>query len=405
MAAFEYEALDPSGRVKRGVVSADSARLARQELRRSQLTPVSVHLAQTRSTLKLPISLPSERLSAKDLVLVTRQLATMIDAAAPVEEALQTIAAQAEKPQVRKVLTSVRASVMEGKRLSDALAAYENTFNPLYRSLVAAGESSGTLGPVLDRLALHLEKSHRMRVKVRSALIYPIALAVTAALVVAGLMTFVVPKVVEQFDSLGQELPLLTQAVMTLSGIMTHYGLLILGLGVLGVIATRLMLKQPHIRSGVDAAILKLPIIGRLVRNLQSARLARTLSTLVGSGVPVIDGLLASRATLGNLVVADAVTRVGTLVREGASLSHALRQCGVFSPMVIYMVATGERSGALDDMLAKAADHLESEFEEVTDATLSLLEPAIIIVMGGVVAAIVFSILMPILQLNSLALI
>ncbi|MGF1605431.1 MAG: type II secretion system inner membrane protein GspF [Rhodothalassiaceae bacterium] len=408
MAAYDYEALDPRGRTRRGVISADSARAARQELKRQQLIPVRLDTASEQRD--APAAgwqrrlRPAAAVLTKDLSLVTRQLATLVGASAPVEEALNTIALQSDKPAVRKTLLSVRAGVMEGRGLAEALAGYPRSFPPLYRSLVAAGESTGSLGAVLERLADYLEKSRAMRTKVTSALIYPAFLAITAVAVIVILMTFVVPKVVEQFDSLGQDLPLLTRIMIGISDVLQSYGLIMAVMIVAAIAAAARAYTLPRVRLAVDRAVLSVPFVGRLMREMLAARLARTLSTLLASGAPVVDGLAAARKTVHNAVLSDALAEVIGQVREGTGLSQALRRAGAFPPMIVYMTAMGERSGRLDEMLDKAAVHLEQEFEAVTAAVLGLLEPLIIIVMGALVALIVLSILLPILQLNTLTL-
>ncbi|RMB11801.1 type II secretion system inner membrane protein GspF [Eilatimonas milleporae] len=404
MRTFEYEALDRNGRTRKGVVSADTARAARRELRRKQLMPVRVDATDTNTGAGAGLSLQRDHISGKDVSLVTRQMATLIGAAAPVEEAINTVAAQAEKPSVKRTLMAVRTSIMEGHRLSDALSQHPKSFDRLYCAMVAAGESSGHLGAVLDRLSDHLERSQKLRSKVRTAMIYPTALALTAIGVVIALMTFVVPKVVDQFDTMGQTLPALTRLMIILSDGMRDYGLIIAAGLAVAVFAFSRALKLPAFRFAVDRLLLRLPLVGKLVRGLNAARLARTLSTLIASGAPVLDGLRAAARTVTNTVLKSSIETVVTMVEEGASLSTALKRVEGFPPMVGYMAAAGENSGRLDDMLAKAASYMEDEFENITSAAVSLLEPAIIIVMGGVVATIVLSILLPIMQLNTLAL-
>lgn len=405
MPAFEYEALDAKGLLKTGVVSADSARLARRELRQIKLMPVRIApVAMRAEGFSLRILNRRPTLKPAALMLLTRQLATMIGAAAPLEEALHTIALQAEDKTVRGILLAVRTSVTEGQRLADAMAQYPQAFSPLYRALIAAGEMSGSLGTVLERLADHLEKTERLRAKVTTALIYPIVLSAVAAAVIMILMTFVVPKVIDQFDSLGQELPLLTRILIFVSEALSSYGLAMLTLVIAAGVLFARALRQPAFRRRVDAALLALPVIGKLLRGLYAARLARTLGTLVASGSPITEGLAAAKETVSNLVLADAVAAVGVSIREGASLSQALRRTGLFPPMVVYMSAVGESTGRLDMMLTKAAEHLEREFETFTTAAIGLLEPLIVVLMGGVVAMIVLAILLPILQLNSIAL-
>lgn len=406
MAAFDYEALDPAGRTRKGVISADSLRLARKELSRQQLLPVRLEPSVEKPAsgrLLERLTRPGQ-IGQKDLVLITRQLATLIAAAAPVEEALNTIALQSDKPAVRKTLMSVRTSVMEGRSLAEALAGFPRSFPPLYRALVGAGEQAGALGPVLDRLAGHLEKSRAMATKVTTALVYPGFLSVTALAVIVILMVFVVPKLVEQFDSFGQDLPLLTRIMIGASEAMQHYGLVAaLAVAAASVAAARAY-RQPAIRLKADRTLLALPFIGRLMREMLAARLARTLATLYASGTPVLDGLTAARRTVRNAVLGRALETVIGQVREGTALSAALRRSGAFPPMIVYMTAMGERSGRLDEMLDRAAQHLEQEFEAVTATVLGLLEPLIIILMGLVVGLIILSILLPILQLNTLTL-
>lgn len=425
MATFEYEALDTAGRCTRGIVSADTPRMARRELRQKKLVPIHLKpahgrgqerhptdgeaasgLSNTASTMAAKLVRGrTPTLSVKDISLLTRQLSTLVGASIPVEEALQTMAMQTDSDKTCKILLGVRGRVMEGYRLSDALAEEKRVFSPFYRSMVAAGELSGGLGAVLERLADHLEKSHRMRAKVMTALAYPAFLAVMAAGVIVALMTFIVPKVVDQFSSMGQQLPLLTRMIIGVSEGMRTMGPVLVVAGVLLVAVFVHLLGKPTFRRRVDGLVLKIPLIGKLTQKLQAARFARTLSTLTASGSSMMDALQAAERTLTNRVIRDAVREITTLVREGAGLSSALRRTAAFPPLLTYMVRSGENSGQLDLMLEKAADYMEGEFETFTGAALTLLEPAIIVVMGGIVTLIILSILLPILQLNSVALI
>ena len=402
MPAFEYEALDTGGRVKKGTISSDSARSARKDLRNKKLVPIKVEVAAEKKGFSRDISIGGSgagKLSHKDVTLFTRQLATMVGASAPIEEALNTIALQAEKPALKRIILAVRSNVIEGHKLSEAMAKHEKSFNQLYCSMVAAGENSGSLSAVLNRLADHMERSQAVRAKVQTALIYPAALSIVAIGVIIALMTFVVPKVVEQFDSMGRTLPFLTRLMITISEFIQDFGLFIFVGVIISIIAFVRALKGRSFRKTVDQFILGLPIIGKLVRGLNAARLARTLSTLISSGVPVLSGLRAAQKTVSNTVLQDAIDKVVIMVEEGASLSAALKRTSGFPPMVAYMAAAGENSGQLEELLGKSADYLENEFESFTSAALSLLEPMIIIMMGGVVAVIVLSIL----QLNTLA--
>ena len=402
MHAYEYQALDANGRVKRGIVSADSPKGARRELKAQHLVPLKV--LETRDKGTTPGKRSSRAaLSFKELTLVTRQLATLIGAAAPVEQALGTIANQAEKGATKQVLLAVRGDVLEGRRLSDALKAQPKSFNTLFVALVAAAENAGTLPAVLERLADHMEKSRAIANKVSTALIYPIVLTLVAIAVVIGLMTFVVPKIAAQFNNMGQELPGLTQFMISASNVIAAYWLYAVVLIFAAVSLFGFNMRRQAFRKRVHQIILKLPLIGRLSRELNAARFARTMSTLSAAQVPIVSGLEATHATISNEVLKDAIKTITEEVKEGKSLSNAMRRSGTFPIMLVYMVASGENSGALPELLGKAADYLENEFERFTSSALSLLEPIIIVIMGGVVATIVLSILMPILQQNSLA--
>jgi general secretion pathway protein F len=399
VAAFEYLALDTGGRTLNGVVTAADEAGARRTLERRRL--VAVKLAQTDA--RPARSWGQGRLGAKQLALATRQLATLVTVV-PLEEALRTIAIQVEKPQARRILEDVHTGLVEGHRLSDAMARQGKAFPPLYRAMIAAGESAGALPSILERLADLLEREQQVRGKVVTALVYPAVLAATAILVIVALMSFVVPKVVDQFDSMGQTLPLLTRVVIGLSDGMRQFGWLAALTLIAGGLAFAKGLQRGSFRLKVDAAVLKTPVIGRLVRDLHAARLARTLATMLASGLPVLEGLQITARTVRNAVLREATLGMAASIREGGSIYGALKRAGVFPPILVYMAASGESSGRLEPMLARAADYLEREFNTFTAVALSLLEPAIIILMGGVVAVIVLSILLPLLQINSLAL-
>lgn len=401
MAAFDYVAVDAGGRTVTGALDAADEAAARALLDRRKLMPLKLGPAH-RSERKPAIAVGPARLNARALALTTRQLATLI-AVTPVEEALRTLTMQAERPKVRHVLSRVHAGVLEGRRLAEAMAAEPRAFPPLYRAMVAAGESSGALQPILERLADGLEREQQVRGKVITALVYPLVLAVVALGVIAALMTFVVPKVVDQFDSMGQTLPLLTRIVIALSDAMRIGGwavLLVLALAVVGFTAA---MRNPAFRLRIDTMILGLPVVGRLTRDLHGARMARTLATMTASGLPVLEGLTITARTVSNRRLRLATEAMADAVREGGGLSAAMRRADVFPPILVTMTASGENSGRLEPMLERAADYLEREFSTFTAVMLSLLEPAIIVVMGGVVALIVLSILLPILQINTLA--
>ncbi len=407
MAEFDYHVIDTAGRERRGSLAAASLDDARVKLGARRFYIVRLDAATgERPRSASPLAsfnalVGPRRLSAKALTLFTRQLATL-SLVTPLEEALRTIARQTEGDHVRTILDRVHSGVVEGRRLSDAMAREPRSFPPLYRAMVQAGEGAGTLPLILERLAQLMERQAQMRAKITTAIAYPVVLAFVATFVVMALMIFVVPKVVDQFDTVGQQLPLLTRIVIAISWFLANYwwGLLIV-IGLLAVGASY-ALKDEAIRFRVDRAWLRLPLIGRLTRDLHAARMARTLSTMVGSRLPLLEGLTLTAATVHNRALRAASDEIAESVRTGGSLSAALKRSGIFPPLLVYMSASGEASGQLDTMLERAADYLEREFDTFTSSALSLLEPAIIVLMGGIVAAIVLSILLPILQLETL---
>ncbi|MFN5617682.1 MAG: type II secretion system F family protein, partial [Brevundimonas sp.] len=320
------------------------------------------------------------------------------------EEALRTLTLQTEKPALRMVLGNVHTGVLEGYRLSDAMAREPRAFPPLYRAMVAAGEGSGALASIMERLADLLERQAEIRGKVVTALVYPAVLAIVALGVIGVLMAFVVPRVVEQFESLGQQLPLLTRIVIALSEGLRDWGWLMLLLGVAGALAGAAALRRPAVRLRFDGAVLKAPVVGRLTRDLHAARMARTLSIMLASGLPVLEGLAITARTVPNTVLKASTLAMAEAVREGGGLSAAMRRADVFPPILVYMTASGESSGRLETLLDRAADYLEREVRTFSAVMLSFLEPAIIVIMGGLVALIVLSILLPILQINTLTL-
>lgn len=402
MADFDYIAIDPAGRERKGAIKAETAEDARAKLDARRLfivalEPGAVDAARKRTAL----SLRAPRLSAKELTLFTRQISTLIQVS-PLEESLRTIGRQSEQPHVRAIVGKVHGGVLEGRRLADALGAEPRSFPPLYRAMIAAGESSGSLPTIMERLSDLMERQAVIRSKVTTAIAYPSVLAGFAVFVVAALMIFVVPKVVEQFDTVGQQLPLLTRLVMGLSAFLAAYWwLLLILLALSGVTFWRLM-KNEAFHYRFDAMLLRLPVIGRLIRDLHAARMARTLSTMVASRLPLMEGLALTAGTVHNRVLRRASDEIVEAIRGGGSLSAALRRAGVFPPLLVYLAASGESAGRLDTMLERAADYLEREFDAFTSTALAMLEPLIIILMGGIVAVIILSILLPILQLQSL---
>ena len=401
MPSFEYEALDASGRPKRGVISADSARMARQELRSLLLTPVKI--SSLREDQQEARRAGPRKISSRDLAALTRQLSVLLGAATPLEEALNVIAQQYEKPHVRRRLMAVRERVMEGWRFSDALNEDPKSFPDVYRAVVASGETAGDMAGVLDRLATMLEKNQSMRGKAFGALIYPAALVVIAGGVVTALMTQVVPKIVDQFNGFDATLPLITRIVVSISDFISAYGLFILLAILLGAAALWQGLRQPAFKQAFDRRMLNLPVLGKLLRALDAARFARTLSTLFAGGAPLLDSLTGAARTVSNAYMRAQLEESVTSVGEGASLSAALKRTKVLPPVMAPMIAAGERAGALPVLLDKTAAQLEEEFDSAANTALRLLEPAIIAILGVIILVIVVSIMLPILRLNSLA--
>lgn len=407
MADFAYLAIDPRGQEKRGHVAAADAAAARARLDRQRLYVVRLEegaapTATATARTFFGVQLGAKRISGKQLTLFTRQLATLAQVS-PLEESLRTITRQTEQESVRQIVADVHGGVVEGRRLADAMARHPKSFPSLYRAMVAAGESSGTLPTILDRLAVLLERQAEIRGKLVTALAYPTILAVVALGVVAALMMFVVPQVVEQFDTVGQQLPFLTRLVIGVSAVLVGWWwVMLLVLAVVGV-AVWQALKVPSTRLAADTALLRIPLLGRLLRDLHAARMARTLATMVASRLPLLEGLTLTGGTIRNTRLRAASDEIVEAIRGGGSLSSAMRRSAVFPPLLTYLAASGEAAGRLDEMLERAADYLEREFDRFTATAMSLLEPAIIVVMGGVVATIVLSILLPILQLNTLA--
>ncbi len=402
MPEFAYHAIDPDGREQRGRIAAANDDAARDRLTSKNLYIVSVAPAPARASVlaSLPIK-RQPRLNAKQLTLFTRQLSSLAQVS-PLEEALRTISRQSEQPHVRQILTEVHAGVVEGQRLSEAMRREGNSFPPLYRAMIAAGEGAGTLPLITERLAILLERQAEMRGKLIGALAYPAILSLVAILVVMGLMVSVVPRVVEQFDNVDQQLPLITRIVIGISAFLANYYWVIIIFAVLGGVLFAQALKRPAFRLSVDRTVLRIPLLGKLLRNLHAARMARTLATMVASRLPLLEGLRLTGGTIRNKVLSAANDDIVESVRSGGSLSGAMRTSGVFPPLLVYLAASGESAGQLDIMLERAAEYLEREFDNFTSTALSLLEPLIIVAMGGVVAVIILAILLPILQLQNL---
>ena len=400
METFDYTAIDKLGKRLSGSISASSAREARDQLRGRALTLTELKAAKKKARSRLTYE---RSISHKDLTQASRQLAILIDAATPIEEALKVVALQFEKSPMRQVLLDTRSRVLEGARLSEAMAAHPKTFDKLFTAMVASGETSGRLAPVMERLASDMEAAQKVRRKILAATVYPMVLSVVALAVVVILMVLVVPKVVAQFDTFGQELPLLTRAVMAVSQWLQDFGLLAALLAAIVIFGISQALRNPAIKTRWHGLKLRLPLIGKLTRNLNAARFARTIAGLMEAGTPSLTAMETARHTLKNNIMRQAVNDAAGRVREGVAISAALKRTDVFPPLVTQMVAGGEASGNVGAMFSKSADYLEGEFESVTSVFLSLLEPLIIIFLSLIVLLIIGAIFIPILRLNTLA--
>lgn len=403
MAAFSYQALDAKGKLLRGVAEADTVRQARATLREYGLTLVEIELVSQEA-------MQSGRqgrwqrsgISVAQLSLLTRQLATLLEASLTLEQALSALIEQSENEKVRQILAGVRAEVLGGNSFAKALGRYESIFPELYRALVTAGEASGELGRVMMRLADYTESRQALRQKVVLAFVYPAIVTLVAVLVVAGLLIYVVPQVIGVFEQSHQTLPLLTRSLIWLSAsLQAGWGYLLLLL-VAGGVAIHLILRQPVLRYQAHLKLLKLPVAGRLVRGINTARMASTLAILAGSGVPLMIALNAASGVINNLPMRAALDEAAKKVREGVTLSRALAVSGYFPPLLVHLIASGEASGKLDAMLERAAEQQEQEVGNYTAILTSLLEPILILTMGGVVLLIVLAILMPIINMNQM---
>jgi general secretion pathway protein F len=405
MGAFEYVAVDGTGRERKGVIEGDTPKHVRQLLRDQGLLPVAVDevVEQKESGRRTPLSLRFQRgLSAADLALITRQLATLVKSGLPLEEALLAVSQQTDKPRVRSIVLGVRSKVMEGHTLADGLADFPGSFPEIYRATVAASEQSGHLDAVLERLADYTDNRQQLRSRTLSAMLYPVLLFTVCVAIVFFLLVSVVPKVVEVFRTSEAQLPLLTQLLITGSDFMRDFGVyVVILIAGLFFLFNRWLRVESNQRRW-HAFLLRMPLVGKVVRGSNTARFARTLSTLTASTVPVLEALRISSEVVTNLPMKAAVEDAAVRVREGAPIGRSLSTSRVFPPMMIHLISSGETSGELDTMLERAAVHQERELDSILQAVVGLLGPLMILVMGGLVLLIVLAMLLPIFELNQL---
>ena len=408
MGAFEYIVLDEKGRERKGVAEGDTARQVRQNLREKGLIPLQVNATSQKDSAGSSKGASSSSrmfqrgISTTELALITRQIATLVQASLPLDEVLTAIANQSEKQRIRSMILSIRAKVMEGHTLAAGLGEFPKVFSDLYRATVDAGEKSGHLDTVLERLADYTENQQELQGKVRQALIYPAFLTVFAIAIVIFLMTNIVPQVVSVFEDIGQDLPGLTISLIAISDFVIAYGVYLLVLIIAIIIGIRTLLKQSRYRERYHRLLLRLPLIQRLVRGLNTALFTRTFSILTGSGVTVIESMRISAQVVGNLPMRNAILQATERVREGSGIKKSLDHSKLFPPMTLQLIASGENSGNLEEMLDRAATQLEREQVTLIAYIVGIFEPAIILTMGVLVLMIVLGILLPIFDLNQL---
>lgn len=402
MGAFEFVALTKTGKESRGLLEGDTPRHVRQILRERNLLPVKVtEVAQKESRRQGSFSL-RRGLSSGELALITRQLATLTQSGLPLEEALLAVSQQSENPRAQSILLGVRSRVMEGHTLADGLSDFPQAFPELYRATVAAGEQSGYLDAVLERLAEFTESRQQLQQQVRNALIYPVALVVTAVSIISFMLAYVVPKVVYIFENYDAELPLLTRIMIGTSDIIRDYWFVIIAVIILTIIGIRQLLKKEGPRRKYHRLLLRLPVVGRLTRGINTARFTQTLSILAGSGVPILESLRIAAQVVVNMPMREAVEEASLRIREGAMISRSLAASKLFPPMTTHLISSGEASGKLEEMLGRAAINQEREVDGLIATLLGIMQPLLVIVMAGVVLLIVLAILLPIFEINNL---
>jgi len=403
MGAYEYQALDQKGRTRKGILEGDAERQIRSQLRDQGLTPLKVVSVKKDTPAQQQSFFPTYgRLSSRDLALVTRQFATLVSAGLSIEECLSALIEQNDSLRTRSILVGVRGKILEGRSLADALAEYPSTFPELYRGLIVAGEQSGNLDIILERLADYTENRQALRQQITQAFIYPVVVSFFSLAIVIVLMTFVVPKVTRVFVATGQDLPIPTQIMIGLSNHLTSaWGWWLLGLFVLGL-AVRQALRNVNIRTTWHRILLRIPIVGALTRGVNAARMASTLGILTTSGVPLLQAMKSAIEVVDNLPMRNALIDTMRQVSEGGSLSRSLGKTRLFPPMVIHLIASGENSGHLDSMLLRASETQAKEMESWVKVFTSILEPLLIVIMGMIVLFIVLSILLPIFEMNQL---
>ncbi|EIT69584.1 MULTISPECIES: type II secretion system inner membrane protein GspF [Hydrocarboniphaga] len=403
MPAYEYSALNAKGREEKGLIEGDSPRQARQMLRDRGLTPMSVaQVAENSIAQSSPFQARRGSISSTELSLFTRQLATLVRSGLPLDEALAAVSQQSESKRVKRIALGVRSGVLEGSTLALSLNQFPKAFPPLFRATVEAGEQSGKLDHILERLAEYVERRQVMRNKVMLAAVYPAILTLVAIGVVVLLLTYVVPQVVGVYADIKADLPALTTGLIAVSNFLRNYGVFLLALIVVGGLVFNRLMKNDNFKRKMHRRQLGLPLIGRLTRGTNTGRFTRTLGILFGSGVPILEAMRIGTQVVTNLPMRDAIEVAARKVREGASLYRSLSESKLFPPITVHLIASGESSGRLDEMLDRAAENQEREVETLVAAVMGIFEPVLILAMGAIVLVIVLAILLPIFDLNQL---
>ncbi len=397
MGAYQYQALKKSGNTCKGVIEADSERHARQLLREQGLIPTEVAALK-----KQLLSKNKNKLSSQDLALFTRQLATLLAAGIPVEEALRGVSEQTEKDKIRQLIIGVRSKVMEGYSLAHAMSEYPLVFPSLYCATVGAGEQTGRLDIVLEKLADYTENQQQVRQKIQQALIYPALMIIVSTIIIAFLLTFVVPKIIDVFTSSGQSLPVMTGVLISISAFIKSYGMYTVILIILFIVLFKKSLSYPRVRFWWHRFLLKLPIVSYLIRSINVARYIHTFGILFAAGVNVLETMQVSAGLLNNEIMQKAFDNAAIRVKEGTAISQSLKDTGFLGAMAIHLIASGEKSGQISQMMERAASHLDNEVRRLIDTALTLLEPMVILFMGAVVLFIVLATLLPIFSMEQL---
>ena len=404
MSLFQFEALTYAGKTERGTIEGDSRGAVKQLLLSKELIPILItDVALTQATVKERRLFSSQKsISAKDLSILSKQLALLVKSGISIEDGISILSEDSNiKKHTHKVLDSILADIRSGMALSQALASHPQSFDAFYQGIVAAAEQSGQMAEVLTQLAVFLEKREALKQKALGALVYPATLLSVSFAVIIFLMTYVVPQIVRVFESTKQKLPVITQIVMALSNFLSQWGLILLLAGLLSTLIFKYLLRRPEFKYRFDKLCLKIPVVGALLLEFETARFAGTMALLVGANVPILSALHHSKNTLSNLVLKQTIELAEARLSEGTSLAKAIANQGIFSPILVHLIRSGEASGQLAEMLRYAAQNAEAEAEHKTKIFTNLLEPILILLMGGMVLGIVMAVMQPILQMNN----